>query len=325
MNQPIRISFSRARSSDARARLAVLLIAVSASLFSTFRSTPAHACACGCGVFEVGTASMFPAQRGGMVSLEYDFMNQNRNWSGTRSASAANNEDQQIRTSFVTASAQYMFTRAWGIGVEAPYWNRLFRTTGEDDDVVGFTHGALGDVRVRATFAGFSADLSTGITAGLKLPTGDYKYANFDRDTEIGTGSTDFLLGAYHSGPLTADRKWTWFVDGQWNQPFTYSGEYHPGSEVDLTAAVSHAGYHSGSVTVAPLLAAIGVTRTRDSGADSNPGDSGYDRLLVAPGLDASIAGVRATLTVDVPLYEKVNGNQLVAPALFKLVVGHAL
>ena len=308
----------------ARARLDAWLGAVTAFLLLLTGPSLAHACACGCGVFEVGTASMFPTQRGGMVSLEYDFMNQNGNWSGTSSAPAADNADQQIRTSFVTASAQYMFTRAWGVGVEVPYWDRLFRTANDSGDIVGFTHAALGDVRVRGTFAGFSADLSTGVTAGLKLPTGDYKYANFDRDTEIGTGSTDFLLGAYHIGPLTADRKWTWFVDGQWDQPFTYSGEYHPGSEVDLTAAISHAGYHSGSVIVAPLLAVIGATRTRDSGADSNPGDSGYDRVLVAPGLDASLAGMRATLTVDVPLYEKVNGNQLVAPDLFKLVVGHA-
>jgi hypothetical protein len=324
MNQPNPVSTSRAHLTSARGIVTVLLAAIALSVLASLQTTPAHACACGCGVFEVGTASMFPTQRGGMASLEYDFMNQNGNWSGTSSAPAADNADQQIRTSFVTASAQYMFTRAWGVGVEVPYWDRLFRTTDDSGDIVAFTHGALGDVRVRGTFAGFSADLSTGVTAGLKLPTGDYKYANFDRDTEIGTGSTDFLLGAYHIGPLTADRKWTWFVDGQWDQPFTYSGEYHPGSEVDLTAAISHAGYHSGSVIVAPLLAVIGATRTRDSGADSNPGDSGYDRVLVAPGLDASLAGMRATLTVDVPLYEKVNGNQLVAPALFKLVVGHA-
>jgi len=249
-------------------------------------------------------------------------MNQNGNWSGSSSAPAANNADQQIRTSFVTASMLYMFTRSWGISVEAPYWNRLFRTADDAGDIVGFTHSALGDVRVRGTYAGFSADLSTGITAGLKLPTGDYKYANFDRDTEIGTGSTDLLLGAYHIGSLTADRKWTWFVDGQWAQPFEYSGEYRPGSEMDLTVAVSHAGYHAGSVTAAPLLAIIGATRTHDAGADSNPGDSGYNRLLAAPGVDAKFGSLRTTLTVDIPLDEHVNGNQLVAPALFKIVVG---
>jgi len=49
------------------------------------------ACACGCGIFDVGTASMFPTQQGGMVWTEYDFMDQNKNWSGTSQAPADNN------------------------------------------------------------------------------------------------------------------------------------------------------------------------------------------------------------------------------------------
>ena len=51
----------------------------------------AWACACGCGVFDVGTSSMFPSGAGGMAFVEYDYMNQNRNWSGSSSAPAANN------------------------------------------------------------------------------------------------------------------------------------------------------------------------------------------------------------------------------------------
>jgi hypothetical protein len=217
-----------------------------------------------------------------------------------------------------------MMTRSWGLVVEVPYWNRLFKTTNDVDNIVDFTHDAFGDVRVRGIYTGFSEDLSTGVTAGLKLPTGDYKDPNFDRDTQIGTGSTDLLVGAYHIGPLAADRRWIWFIDGQWNEPFAYSGEYRPGSEVDLTAAVSHAGYRLEGASVAPLIEIIGAVRARDQGSDSNPGDSGYSRLLVAPGVDASFAGLRATMTVGLPLYEHVNGNQLVAPALFKLVVGHS-
>jgi hypothetical protein len=259
-----------------------------------------------------------------MFSFEYDFMDQNTNWSGSAEAPASDNPDKQIRTGFFTAGAQYMVTRSWGLVVEVPYWNRLFKTTNDAGNIVDFTHGAVGDVRVRGIFTGFSQDLSTGVTAGLKLPTGDYKNPDFDRDTQIGTGSTDVLLGAYHIGPLTPDRNWIWFIDGQWDQPFAYSGEYMPGSEVDVTAALSHAGYRLGAATVAPLLEVIGSTRAPDQGADANPGDSGYSRVLAAPGLDASLAGLRATLTVGLPLYQHVNGNQLVAPALFKLVVGHS-
>ena len=43
----------------------------------------AFACACGCGVFDVGTGTMIPNGTGGTVWLEYNYMNQNQNWDGT--------------------------------------------------------------------------------------------------------------------------------------------------------------------------------------------------------------------------------------------------
>ena len=38
----------------------------------------AWACACGCGVFDVGTASMYPLATGGMIFLESDALDQNQ-------------------------------------------------------------------------------------------------------------------------------------------------------------------------------------------------------------------------------------------------------
>ena len=299
---------------------------LAALLFAPLVPSLAHACACGCGVFEVGTPAMFPTHSGGMLSLEYDFMDQDRNWSGAASAPASDNADRRIRTHFVTAGVHYAFHPAWSASVEVPYWSRMFRTTDDDTgEIDAFTHGALGDVRVSGTFTGFSPDRSTGVSLGIKLPTGDHEYANFDRDTEIGTGSTDALLGAYHVGSLGAARTWTWYLDGQYALPFAHSGDYEPGSEGDAAASVSYTGWKTGGATLAPMLGLVGSVRARDAGSESDPDNSGYQRVLLAPGLDARFAGLRATLTVHVPLYEHVNGDQLVAPALFKLVVGHAL
>ncbi|HVA66902.1 MAG TPA: hypothetical protein VNK24_08250 [Elusimicrobiota bacterium] len=39
------------------------------------------------------------------------------------------------------------------------------------------------------------------------LPTGDDTYANFDRDAELGTGSTQILSGGYHTDAITSDNK----------------------------------------------------------------------------------------------------------------------
>ena len=46
-------------------------------------------------------------------------------------------------------------------------------------------------------YTGFSKDMSKGLIFGVKLPTGDYTAANFDRDTQIGTGSTDSSSAAF--------------------------------------------------------------------------------------------------------------------------------
>ena len=62
-------------------------------------------------------------------------------------------------------------------------------------------------MKVMGLYTGFSEDRSSGIIFGLKLPSGDHTYANFDPDTEIGTGSTDVILGAYHVGKYRRERE----------------------------------------------------------------------------------------------------------------------
>lgn len=284
----------------------------------------AHACACGCGVFEVGVPSQLPARSGGEFSLEYDLMDQDRNWSGTAAAPADANEDRQVRTGFVTASVRQALGHGWAATLDVPWWHRRFVTRADDGSFSAFTHGALGDVRILGTYAGFSPDLSTGVSLGVKLPTGDRTYPGFDRDTQIGAGSTDLLLGAYHVGPLTARRAWNWFVDARWSRPVATTGAYRPGAEGNLTLAMASAGVHLGAATLAPLLGVLGSVRARDAGDDAAPDDSGYERVLLSPGLDARFAGVHVAVTVLVPVHERVNGHQLVPPSLLKVVIGHA-
>jgi hypothetical protein len=76
--------------------------------------------------------------------------------------------------------------------------------------------------------------MSTGLTYGFKLPTGNRSFTGFDRDTSIGTGSTDWLLGGYHQGALTKDGKLNWFGNGEWQHAFTAVDHYRPGDEWDV-------------------------------------------------------------------------------------------
>ncbi len=279
------------------------------------------ACACGCGMFDVGTASMFPTGTGGMAYLEYDFMDQNRNWSGTSSAPAANNGDKRIRTSFINAGLEYQFSRSWGVLVEVPYWQRQFNTLDGDGVTIDrFDHGAIGDVRLKGIYTGLSADLSTGITFGLKLPTGDSSYANFDPDTEIGSGSTDTLLGAYHIGSLTSDNQWRYFTQIQWDQPIAHKAVYRPGNEVVATVGGYYEGWQvSPQVKIAPLLQAVASYRGHDGGTLGHPGDSGYTRLVLSPGIEADFQRVTVYFDVGLPVYVNTSGNQLVASKFYRL------
>jgi hypothetical protein len=284
----------------------------------------AFACACGCGVFDVGTGAMMPIDTGGTVWLEYNYMDQNINWSGTSHSSPVNNSDKEIITNFLTAGGEYMFNRSWGAEIDVPYWTRGFNTTDANGDLAGYHHAAFGDVRVKGIYSGFSDDMSSGLTYGLKVPTGDYHYSNFDRDTEIGTGSTDWLLGGYHQGALTEDAKFNWFASGQWDHAFTVASHYRPGDEWDAAlGSYYNAGSIVGNDKIAPLLQLIGSYRVHDVGMAANPQDSGYRRVLISPGVEYDVNAVKLYADVEVPVYQNVNGNQLTAPVLTKLVVGY--
>jgi hypothetical protein len=294
-------------------------------MFMVLAPGTAWACACGCGVFDVSSSPTMASDAQGSVFFEYDFLNQNKNWSGEHSAPSENNDDKRIRTSFYNVGGQYMFTPQWGVTVEVPYWNRYFKTKDDgSDNIVEFNHGDFGDVRIRATYAGLTGDLSTGITFGVKLPTGDYSYPGFDRDTALGTGSTDLLLGAYHMGNLTDDYAWSWVVNGQWDQPVITQDGYRPGAEINTTAGVSYENFDFETFKIAPILQFIASYRWKDTGPQANTTGSGYDRLLIAPGIRINVSNIRLNANVALPVYQHVNGNQLTSPALFKLSASYS-
>jgi hypothetical protein len=284
------------------------------------------ACACGCGVFDVGTSGMMPMGTGGSVWAEFDYMDQNQNWHGTSKAPAGENDDKKIRSDFYSLGAQYMFNRSWGVRATLPYTHRYFRTIDDDSgEFVSYTHSALGDMHLSADYTGFSPDMSSGVSFGVKLPTGDYKQTGFDRDTAIGSGSTDLLLGGWHMGRLTSNNRWSWYTQGEWDQPVLTRERYRPGTEVDVATGLYYEGLTAGTVRITPLFQLVGSWRAHDSGAESDPDNSGYTRVLAEPGVEFRFAR-KTTLHADVglPVYQDVRGNQLVAPALFKLVLSRS-
>jgi hypothetical protein len=326
-------------------RAAIAAAALTATL--TLAPSAALACACGCGVFDIGSGTMMPTDAQGAFTawFRYDYMDQNQNWEGDSKAPAADNQDKQIRTSFFTFGGQFMVNHDWTVMAEVPIYDRALTTT-DDGTVFGAAGGvytghltALGDLQMTAMYTGFSPDMSTGLGLGVKLPTGDFTGPKgplggyeFDRDSLPGTGSTDIIVSGYHVGGLDRSGALSYFVQARYQFAVATQQGYRPGDEFDSAAGVT---YNFGAVgpvsKVAPVLQLLNSYRQKDSGPEADPPNSGYERLLIAPGVDVRINKVHVYADVEVPLYQHVNAaegeeavidgtsGQLVASPLYKV------
>ena len=303
-------------------------VAVLVALGTTQRTL---ACACGCGIFEVGTSSMFPEGSGATASVEFDYQDQNHNWSGTSEAPAADNTDKDIRTSFLTFAYQDMLSRSWGLRLEVPYEERHFETVSyaPGSPLASLDFSGFGDARIQGVYTGFSPDMSTGLTFGFKLPTGSYTtnnvYGDIDRDTEIGSGSTDLLLGGFQRFNLGTDYGWSGFLEGQLDLPVLIQSQYRPGAEFDAALGAYYDGWHIGKILVSPLVQVKVSIRGRDTGANATyPVASGYSRgCCSSPGIEFDLHPFKVYADVERPLYQRFNGNQVAAAALYKLQVSY--
>jgi hypothetical protein len=289
-------------------------------------------------VFDVGTAAMIQTHPGLMVYVEDDYQDQDQNWVGSHAAPAANNTDKGIETHFGGIGLDYNINRDWGISVKIPYWDRNFTTDiGEPGapDIVTFRHHALGDVRLLGTYTGLADDMSTGLSAGVKLATGDWTYPNFDRDTSIGTGTTDLLLGGYHLGNVGAENSLHWFVEALFQRAFNTREGYRPGNETDAAAGLLYSGFQLGTdAQLTALLQVIGSNRLHDSGVNADPPNSGYHRVLLSPGVEADVGHWKFYGDAEFRVYHYANAaasvalegtqGQLVAPILLKLIVSYS-
>jgi hypothetical protein len=181
--------------------------------------------------------------------------------------------------------------------------------------------------------------MSTGLGLGVKLPTGDYTGPNgplggaeFDRDSLPGTGSTDLILEGYHVGALDRSNRLGYFTDFKYQFAVGTRDAYRPGNELDAAVGVTYDLGAFGPLTrVAPVVQVLNSWRLHDTGANADPLNSGYERLLIDPGVSVRIRKVRFDADVAVPFYQHTNvapnlalegtSGQLVAKTLLKFQV----
>jgi len=320
----------------------------------SFSTTAARACACGCSVFDVG-GGLLPQENesGGRVFFEFWSGDQTQNWVGSSKAPAALNSDKEINTQWFNVGFSYNFNRDWGVMVRIPTTNRTLTTdTGAYAGIASFNTKDIGDIEIMGMYTGFFKDMSTGLMFGLKLPTGTFTAPGLDRDSQIGSGSTDLELGAFHRGLLSGDNAWQYFSQIMWRQPLLYQAAadpqgffdgnpgvvqtYYPGMQVDAAAGIVYNNlYHVlGFDKITPLGQVIVSHRNHDTGTGADPYNSGFDRVMLSPGIEftkvvdeANNRVIKVYFDIEVPVYYRANAannagteGQLVAPYLIKLV-----
>ena len=322
-----------------------------------FTTTAAHACACGCSVFDVGGLDLPQEQEhGGRVFFEFWSADQTQNYVGSSRAPASINLDKQLNTQWYNVGFSYNFNRDWGVMVRIPTANRTLTTdTGAFAGITSFNPKDLADIEIMGMYTGFFKDMSTGIIFGVKLPTGTFTAPGLDRDNQIGTGSTDLLLGAFHRGLLSGDNAWQYFSQIMWRQPFLYQSaadpqgffdgnpgvvqSYFPGAQIDAAAGIVYNNlYHVlGLDKITPLGQVIVSHRDHDTGTGADPFNSGFDRVMLSPGIEftkvvdeANNRVVKLYADVEVPIYYRANAannngteGQLLAPYQIKVVASY--
>jgi len=306
-------------------------------LLFTLLAAPCNlqACACGGGVYNVGTGYNFPEGAGGMVWTEYDYIGQSQNWRGLGPSAAANNPHQLIQTSWLQGGFQYFFNEKWGASVVVPSANRIVRAQSEDgmevqqgEDPVApkiFTKQwwGMGDIRLNGYYTGFSPDMSTGVNLGVKLPSGLWNEPGIDRDNQIGTGSTDILFGFFHRHRITMDATWSWFADAQLDAPVITQAGYTPGIQLNGTAGFYYTGLKIGKVKIRPLGQVLFVNKASDSGPASDPKNTGYQQLSLSPGIEFDFKKMRIYADAELPVMNNMVGNQLIASCTVKVVASY--
>ena len=323
-------------------------------------TTVARACACGCSVFDVGGLDMPQEQdHGGRIFFEFWSQNQTQNYVGSSKAPAALNFDKNLNTQWYNVGLSYNFNRDWGIMIRVPSTVNRALTTETDflfpGQIQTFNSKSFGDLEIMGVYTGFSPDMSNGLIFGLKLPTATFTALGMDRDNQIGTGSTDLILGAFHRGLLSGDNAWQYFSQAVWRQPFAYQSAidpqgffdgngnllqtYHPGMQVDGAVGIVYNNWYHvlGFDKITPLAQVIVSHKDSDSGTGSDPLNSGFDRVMLSPGIEftkvldeANNKVLKTYFDIEIPVYYRANAannagtqGQLVAPYLIKLVTSY--
>ncbi|HEY8010601.1 MAG TPA: hypothetical protein VIE67_06330 [Rudaea sp.] len=309
-------------------RIAGLSIALFAAA-ATLLAPRAFACsACGCTLSSDWASQGLATSGGWRFDARFDFFDQDQLREGTDSVARSSladpieraPNDREVQQYTInrnyTLVADYSVNRNWGISVALPWFDRSHATIAAGDDKISTSHDqGIGDLRVLARYAGFDAQHSTGIEFGLKLPTGHFtesfesgpqQGATLDRGVQLGTGTTDVLLGVYNFGAISQD--WGYFAQALVQQPLNSREDFKPGSGLNLNFGLRY----TASATFVPQLQINARVEKREQGANADIENSGATLMYLSPGFTWNFSRRFSTYAfVQAPIYQRVNGLQI--------------
>jgi len=284
----------------------------------------AQACgACGCTLHSDWATQGYVTQPGFRLDLRYDYFNQDQLRSGTQSmdkGSFSFPNDQEIQQKTLnrnlTLTLDYTPNADWGVALIVSTYNRYHETIAAGDTDPSFSQAnGLGDVRILGRYQGFAEDHSFGVQFGVKLPTGDTAQTfnagaetgqPLDAGLQLGTGTTDLLLGFYAFGSLGMD--WGCFGQVLFQKPLAEKNGFKPADGVNANFGVRYSGF----VGVTPHLQLNVRAEGRESGLNADIPNSGATLAYLSPGLTFNISpSFQVYVFGQVPVAQRVNGLQL--------------
>jgi len=275
------------------------------------------------------------------VSEQYSDQDQPRVGTHDAAVGAIPGHHDEVRTvnRVSTARVGYRPAAAWSFSASLPFVNRTHEHIHNHlgvPEYLRWNYQGAGDLETSATRRLGSRDAGARYfaSAGVKAPTGLRNVEEVDGDqpepsARPGTGSWDFMAGVGAEWRLSglgfSDRGGMPLrasVNGRWNGRGTE--RYQVGSEV-----AAHLATEIPATTWGTLLLQTNFrVREKDDvgNFDAEASNTGGTALFVTPGVRIGAGRVTSvTALVQLPVYQRVNGIQLVSEANLYVGVTHAL
>lgn len=295
-------------------------------------SSPAARACCGASGCEIEPSGAMPRlARSARLGYEFELVPQNRRWADRSAAPAGavggHHDESYSVTRTQRFTAELGLSERWSVSAQVPF---VSRSHGH----VHNHHGArladswsvsgLGDLLLEARYAFLKTLGGSTVSAGLggELPTG--KRTAFNDENQ-----------AAEPGILPGSGSWDAVASVLWQKPVGRGGLF--ASLARRFNGPGDMGYRLGDVSMLHmggtvplgdhwlgLVQANWVVRARDwkGRTREDTTNSGGEAIYLSPGLERAVGPLSLSASVQLPVYQRVNGYQIVSDYAVRTGVG---